>query len=37
VWRSYNSAEYLQRRHNIPDELVKNISVIGPLLQSVVG
>ena len=36
VWVSYNSAEYLKQRHNIPDELVKNISVIGPLLQSVV-
>jgi uncharacterized protein (DUF302 family) len=37
VWLSYNSAEYLKQRHNIPDELVKNIAVIGPLLQGVVG
>ena len=37
VWVSYNSAEYLKRRHNIPDELVKHIAVIGPLLQSVVA
>lgn len=37
VWLSYNSPEYLKKRHNIPDELVKNIAVIGPLLQSVVG
>jgi uncharacterized protein (DUF302 family) len=36
VWLSYNNAEYLKRRHNIPDELVKNIAVIGPLLQNVV-
>src|ERR1700730_3879704 len=36
VWLSYNSAEYLKQRHNIPDELVKNIAVIGPLLQGVV-
>jgi uncharacterized protein (DUF302 family) len=36
VWISYNSAEYLKQRHNIPDELVKNIAVIGPLLQSVI-
>ena len=36
VWVSYNSAEYLKQRHNIPDELVKNIAVIGPLLQGVV-
>jgi uncharacterized protein (DUF302 family) len=37
VWVSYNSAEYLKQRHNIPGDLVKNIAVIGPLLQSVVG
>lgn len=37
VWVSYNSSEYLKRRHNIPDDLVKNIAVIGPLLQSVVA
>jgi uncharacterized protein (DUF302 family) len=37
VWLSYNSAEYLKQRHNIPDELLKNIAVIGPLLQSVVA
>ena len=36
VWLSYNSADYLKRRHNIPDELVKNIAVIGPLLEGVV-
>ncbi|HSZ20977.1 MAG TPA: DUF302 domain-containing protein [Candidatus Acidoferrum sp.] len=36
VWLSYNSAEYLKQRHNIPDDLVKNLAVIGPLLQSVV-
>ena len=37
VWVSYNSTEYLKQRHNIPDDLVKNIAVIGPLLQSVVA
>jgi uncharacterized protein (DUF302 family) len=36
VWVSCNSVEYLKQPHNIPDELVKNIAVIGPLLQSVV-
>ena len=36
VWVSYNTAEYLKQRHNIPDELLKNIAVIGPLLQTVV-
>jgi uncharacterized protein (DUF302 family) len=37
VWVTYNSTEYLKQRHNIPDDLVKNIAVIGPLLQSVVA
>jgi len=37
VWVSYNSAEYLKQRHSIPEELIKNISGIGPLLQSVVS
>ncbi len=37
VWVSYNSPEYLKQRHNIPDDLVKNIAAIGPLLQSVVA
>ena len=37
VWVSYNSAEYLKHGHNIPDDLLKNIAVIGPLLQSVVA
>jgi uncharacterized protein (DUF302 family) len=36
VWVSYNSAEYLKARHNISDELIKNIAVIGPLLENVV-
>jgi uncharacterized protein (DUF302 family) len=34
---SYNTAEYLKLRHNVPDDLIKNISGIGPLLQKVVG
>jgi uncharacterized protein (DUF302 family) len=37
VWVSYNTPEYLQQRHDIPDELLKNIAAIGPLLQKVVG
>jgi uncharacterized protein (DUF302 family) len=32
---SYNSAEYLKQRHTIPDDLVKNVAIIGPLLQKV--
>jgi uncharacterized protein (DUF302 family) len=34
---SYNSPEYLKQRHHIPDDLLKNIAGIGPLLQKVVG
>ncbi len=34
---SYNSPEYLKQRHNIPDDLLKNIAGLGPLLQKVVG
>jgi len=33
VWVSYNSPEYLQQRHSVPSELVKNISTAGALLQ----
>lgn len=36
VWVSCNTAEYLGQRHGVPAELVANIAVIGPLLQSVV-
>jgi uncharacterized protein (DUF302 family) len=36
VWVSYNSAEYLKSRHNIPDELVKNIAGLALLLEKVV-
>ena len=33
VWVSHNSPEYLRQRHNVPADLVKNISAAGPLLQ----
>jgi uncharacterized protein (DUF302 family) len=36
VWVSHNSPEYLQQRHNVPADLVKNISAVGTLLQSAV-
>jgi len=36
VWLSYNSPEYLKQRHNIPDDLIKNIAVIRPLLQKAI-
>ena len=28
VWVSYNSAEYLQQRHGIPQQLVPNLAVV---------
>jgi uncharacterized protein (DUF302 family) len=34
VWLSYNSPLYLKERHNIPDELLKNISSIVPIVES---
>jgi uncharacterized protein (DUF302 family) len=36
VWLSYNSPEYLQQRHNVPDDLVRNIAGVGALLQKAV-
>jgi uncharacterized protein (DUF302 family) len=32
VWISYNSPEYLQQRHGIPNELVRNIAGVGTLV-----
>jgi uncharacterized protein (DUF302 family) len=31
VWVSYNSPEYLQRRHGLPPELLQNIAVVETL------
>ena len=31
AWLSYNSSQYLKHRHNIPDDLLKNIAVIDAL------
>jgi uncharacterized protein (DUF302 family) len=36
VWLSYNSPEYLQQRHGIPAELLKNIAGVGALIQKAV-
>jgi len=35
VWVSYNSPQYLEVRHNIPNELLKNISGIVGIVESV--
>ncbi len=34
AWVSYNSPEYLKFRHDIPDDLMKNISVIEVLARN---
>ena len=36
VWVSYNSPEYLQQRHGIPVDLVKNIAGVGALVEKAV-
>jgi uncharacterized protein (DUF302 family) len=36
VWVSYNSPEYLRERHNIPDSLLKNISGVASIAESIV-
>lgn len=33
VWLSYNDANYLKQRFALPDELIKTIAVIEPLIQ----
>jgi uncharacterized protein (DUF302 family) len=33
VWLSYNSPEYLQKRHALPDNLLPNIAVVGALAE----
>lgn len=34
VWISYNSSEYLQKRHSFPPDLMKNIGVVEALAVS---
>jgi uncharacterized protein (DUF302 family) len=36
VWLSYNSPDYLQQRHGIPEELVKNIAGAAAVLAEAV-
>jgi uncharacterized protein (DUF302 family) len=31
VWLSYNSPEYLKQRHDLPQDLIQNIAVVGTL------
>lgn len=36
TWVTYNSPEYLQRRHEIPPELIKNLAGAGLLIEKAV-
>jgi uncharacterized protein (DUF302 family) len=36
VWVSYNSPEYLQQRHGVPEDLIKNIEGAGALVAKAV-
>lgn len=36
VWISYNSSKYLQQRHGFPEALLRNISVVGGLVEKAV-
>jgi uncharacterized protein (DUF302 family) len=36
VWVTYNSPEYLQQRHGVPEDLIKNIAVVGALVAKAV-
>jgi uncharacterized protein (DUF302 family) len=36
VWLAYNSPEYLQQRHGVPADLIKNIAGVGVMLQKAV-
>jgi uncharacterized protein (DUF302 family) len=37
VWVSYNNPDYLQQRHGIPADLVKNIAGVGALVEKAVA
>ena len=37
VWVSYNSPQYLQERHGVPEDLMKNLAVIEGLAQAAAG
>jgi len=36
VWVTYNSPEYLQQRHGVPEDLIRNIAVVGALVAKAV-
>jgi uncharacterized protein (DUF302 family) len=36
VWLTYNSPDYLQHRHGVPADLIKNLAGAGPLMEKAV-
>lgn len=36
VWVSYNNPEYLQQRHGVPADLMKNLAGAGPVIEKAV-
>jgi uncharacterized protein (DUF302 family) len=36
VWLTYNSPDYLKERHNVPEDLIKNLAGAGPLMEKAV-
>ena len=36
VWLTYNSPEYLQERHGVPADLIKNLAGADPLMEKAV-
>lgn len=36
VWLTYNSPEYLQQRHSVPQDLIKNLTGAGILMEKTV-
>jgi uncharacterized protein (DUF302 family) len=36
VWLTYNSPDYLQQRHGVPADLMKNLAGAGPLMEKAV-
>ncbi|HEY6488398.1 MAG: DUF302 domain-containing protein [Terracidiphilus sp.] len=36
VWVHYNSVEYLKTRHNVPEDLLKNLAVLETLAAAAV-
>jgi len=37
AWLSYNAPDYLKERHELRDELLKNISGVGALIENAAG